>query len=62
MARAGAESRLNFKVSGTIQAIPVQVGDRVKPGTLIAQLEEHETLDREDIEAVLGQRPEAVTG
>ena len=30
--------------------------------TLIARLEEHETLDRDDIEAVLGKRPEAVAG
>ena len=29
---------------------------------LIARLEEHETLDRDGIEAVLGARPEAVTG
>ena len=30
--------------------------------TLIKRLEEHETLDRDDIEAVLGQRPEAAAG
>ncbi len=36
---AGVESRLSFKVAGTIDEIAVKVGDTVKKGQLIAQLE-----------------------
>ena len=54
VARAGAESRLSFKVSGTVQAVPVQVGDRVVPGRLIAQL------DAEDYELRVAQMEAAL--
>jgi RND family efflux transporter MFP subunit len=39
VAKAGIRSRLSFKVGGTIQKIAVQVGDKVKPGQLIAELD-----------------------
>jgi RND family efflux transporter MFP subunit len=38
-AKASTESTLSFKVSGTVQSIPVQVGDRVTAGQLIAELD-----------------------
>jgi RND family efflux transporter MFP subunit len=39
VAQAGLRSRLSFKVNGTGQRIPVRVGDKVKPGQLIAELD-----------------------
>ncbi len=39
VAQAGLESRLSFKVAGTVQTIAVQVGDRLKAGQLIAKLD-----------------------
>ena len=38
-ARAGVESRLSFKVSGTVQQVAVQVGERINSGELIARLD-----------------------
>ncbi|MEZ5066009.1 MAG: efflux RND transporter periplasmic adaptor subunit [bacterium] len=38
-ARAGLESRLSFKVGGTVRSLSVNVGDRVTAGTRIAQLD-----------------------
>ena len=38
-ARADVESNLSFKVSGTVRAIGVKVGDRVQKGATIAELE-----------------------
>jgi RND family efflux transporter MFP subunit len=38
-AQAGLESRLSFKVAGTVQALNVKVGDHVKAGDLIAELD-----------------------
>jgi RND family efflux transporter MFP subunit len=38
-AQASTESTLSFKVPGTLQSIPVQVGDRVSAGQLIAELD-----------------------
>jgi RND family efflux transporter MFP subunit len=38
-AQAGLESRLSFKVAGTVQALKVEVGDQVKAGDLIAELD-----------------------
>jgi len=38
-ARAGIESRLSFRVAGAVEQVAVQVGDRVKPGQLIARLD-----------------------
>ncbi|MDM3869869.1 efflux RND transporter periplasmic adaptor subunit [Porticoccus sp. W117] len=37
--QSSQESRLSFKVSGTIVEMPAQVGDRLQPGTLIARLD-----------------------
>lgn len=39
VAQAGLESRLSFKVPGTIQKLHVKVGDRVSVGQLIAELD-----------------------
>lgn len=39
LARAGTESRLSFKVPGTIREIPVDVGDSVEAGQLLAALD-----------------------
>ncbi|UCG12230.1 MAG: efflux RND transporter periplasmic adaptor subunit, partial [Deltaproteobacteria bacterium] len=38
-AQAGVESKLSFKVNGTIQRLRVKVGDSVKSGQLIAELD-----------------------
>ncbi len=38
-AEADKESILSFKVPGTVKSIPVKVGDRVKAGTLLAELD-----------------------
>ncbi|MDH3672005.1 MAG: efflux RND transporter periplasmic adaptor subunit [Gammaproteobacteria bacterium] len=37
--KAGLESNVSFRVAGTIQRLAAKVGDRVKPGTLIAALD-----------------------
>ncbi len=42
VARAGMESRLSFKVSGTVNKVAVRVGDRVKAGQLIAELDPYD--------------------
>lgn len=39
VAQSGLESRLSFRVSGTIRKIAVQVGDQVTAGELIAELD-----------------------
>lgn len=39
VARAGVESSLSFRVAGTLEQIPVKVGDRVRSGQLIAQID-----------------------
>ncbi len=38
-AQAGLESRLSFRVAGTVQILNVKVGDHVKAGDLIAELD-----------------------
>ena len=40
VARAGTESTLSFRVPGTVQRLPVAVGDRVRSGQLIAELDD----------------------
>lgn len=37
--KATRESRLSFKVSGTVTNLPVQIGDRLRRGDLIAELD-----------------------
>lgn len=38
-AQAGTESRISFKVGGTIESLNVKVGDRISRNTLIAELD-----------------------
>ena len=38
-AKAAVESRLSFKIDGTVEALKVKVGDRVRKGDLIAELD-----------------------
>jgi len=52
--RASLESRLSFKVSGTVQRVAVEVGDKVKVKQLIAELDAKDyLLQVEDAEAGL---------
>ena len=37
--KSSRESRLSFKVSGTVVRIPVQIGQRLKAGDLIAEID-----------------------
>lgn len=39
LAKAGQESNLSFRVNGTIQSLPVEVGDNLKQGQLIAEID-----------------------
>ncbi len=39
-AKAGTESRLSFRVAGSIEQVAVKVGDRVEKGDLIARLDD----------------------
>ena len=39
-AQAGTESNLSFRVPGTVRTVSVDVGDRVRRGTVIAELDE----------------------
>ena len=56
VARAGVESTLSFRVAGSIEALPVRVGDRVRAGQIIARLDavDYELQVRET-EAALSQ-------
>jgi RND family efflux transporter MFP subunit len=55
-ARAGVESRLSFKVAGTVRRIPVEIGDTVRAGQLLAELDPKDyELQVEDAEASLAQ-------
>ncbi|NIM90205.1 MAG: efflux RND transporter periplasmic adaptor subunit [Candidatus Aminicenantes bacterium] len=42
VAQAGTESRLSFKVLGTVQRVAVGVGDRVQKGQIIAELDPYD--------------------
>ncbi len=56
IAHAGVESRLSFKVAGTVRRVPVQVGDSVRAGQLIADLDpEDYRLQAQQAEAALAQ-------
>ncbi len=55
-ARSGMESNLSFKVSGTVQSVPVKVGDKVVARQLIASLDpENFQLEVQQAEAALSQ-------
>lgn len=54
VAKAGIESRLSFRVSGTVEKVPVKVGDRVRRGTVLARL------DRTDYELSVEQSEASV--
>jgi len=55
-ARSGLESRLSFKVPGTLASVAVKVGDRVRAGQTIATLDPRDyRLQVEDAEAALQQ-------
>ena len=55
-ARAGLESRLSFKVAGTVQSIPVNVGERVGVGQTLARLDATDyQLQVEDAQASLAR-------
>lgn len=56
VAQAGIESRLSFKVPGTVKNLPVDVGDQVQRGQLIAALDESDyRLQVQQAEAALLQ-------
>jgi RND family efflux transporter MFP subunit len=55
-ARAGQESRLSFKVAGTVEALDVKVGDRVSAGQVLARLDPKDyELRVEDAQALLAR-------
>ena len=37
--KSGSESRLSFKVPGTVQQVSVEIGDKVNRGALLAKLD-----------------------
>ncbi len=43
-AKAGLEARLSFRASGLIESIPVQVGDRIEAGQIIASLDNRDAV------------------
>ena len=53
-ARASVESRLSFRVAGAVSRVAAQVGDRVRAGQLIAEIDDGDyVLQKEDAEAAL---------
>jgi RND family efflux transporter MFP subunit len=55
-AQAGIESRLSFKVPGTVQELAVRVGDAVRKGQTLARLDDHDyRLQVQEAEAALAQ-------
>jgi multidrug efflux system membrane fusion protein len=56
VAQAGMESKLSFKIAGTVQNVLVQVGDKIKAGQLITQLDPKDyELQVQQAEAALNQ-------
>ncbi len=56
VARAGVESRLSFRVSGTVQSVDVSLGDAVRRGQVLARLDPTDyELMLEEAEAGLAQ-------
>lgn len=56
VARAGVESALSFRVAGTVAVVAVEVGDPVRSGTLIAELDPVDyQLQEREAEAALRQ-------
>lgn len=56
IARAGQESRLSFKVAGTVEVLDVKLGDRVRQGQVLARLDPQDyQLRVEDTEATLAR-------
>jgi len=56
VAQAGMESRLSFKVPGTVKRVAVRVGDRVRAGQIIAELDPYDyQLKVQQAEASLAQ-------
>jgi RND family efflux transporter MFP subunit len=56
VARARVESRLSFRVAGSIRRVPVDVGDQVRLGQLLAELDpEDYRLQSEQAEAALSR-------
>lgn len=54
VAKAGLESNLSFKVSGTILSLPVKLGDKVKEDELIAEIDPSDYLiQKQEAEASL---------
>ena len=59
VAQSAVEAPLSFRVAGTVQQLPVSVGDRVQSGQLIAELDREDyRLQRQDAQAAL-RRAEA---
>jgi RND family efflux transporter MFP subunit len=55
-ARAAQESRLSFKVAGTVELLDIKLGDRVRAGQLLARLDPQDyQLRSEDAEASLAR-------
>ena len=56
VAQAGIESRLSFKVPGTVKILSVKVGDKVNYGQLLAQLDKNDyELQVQQAQAALSQ-------
>lgn len=61
VARAGVESRLSFRVGGTVRELAVEVGDRVRRGAVLARLDPTDyELKVEEAEAARAQAEAAL--
>ena len=60
VARAGIESQLSFKVSGTVERVAVNVGDRIEAGEVVARLDDTDyELQVQDARAALARQEAA---